>query len=86
MQTASHPRLLRSIWKRLTAPRWPDGEPLLTAGGQRYGTRTESGSIILAPGFDFTPLRKQQAEGSEHQQQEADAIQDHADRPVVTRP
>ena len=47
---------LARVWRWLTEPRWPEGEPLLTESGLRYGTRVADGTEIYAPGFDVVQL------------------------------
>lgn len=36
--------------------RWPDGEPLISSTGERWGTRTPDGVTVLASGVTFRPL------------------------------
>ncbi len=50
------PSAIGKYLKRLFGPyQWPKGQPLMSAG-VRWGTRTDDGMIILAPGVEFTPL------------------------------
>ena len=71
--------------RRLFAPRWPAGEPLLLADGRRWGTRTPQGAIVAGAGWHYTPTaiicsRCQQAIETEHHQRGADQVEANAER------
>ena len=67
---------------RLWHHRWPEGAPLMS-GGVRWGTRLEDGTIVCAPGIDFTPLpicsRCQQAIDAEAEKNDAAKTERHAE-------
>jgi hypothetical protein len=69
---------INSWLKDLFEPRWPEGEPVMTPGGLRYGTQLADGRIVLARGFRVTRLPEQQAEGAPQRHGDADRVQDEA--------
>lgn len=56
-----------NIWSKVKmwfGPKWPEGEPLLAADGERWGTRRADGAIFFAPGFYVTKLCNEHAASS----------------------
>jgi hypothetical protein len=73
---------LKSIFARLTAPKWPEGEPLIK-GSIRWGTRLPDGSLLLAPGVSFTPindciLSKSELHQADNRHRQSDSIKQEA--------
>jgi hypothetical protein len=65
---------LRSLFQ----PKWPEGEPVLTPGGQRYGTRLPNGTILLADGLRSERLPEQKPESAIGNQAKTGRVQDGA--------
>lgn len=69
-----------SFLRKIFETRWPEGEPIFSAYGQRIGTTLPNGNIIfVGHGLQFTPLpicsRCQQTIKAEDQEARADDIE-----------